>query len=122
MKFKIIFIYLLFSVSSCVVKTAVVDPRISFLDSAWGIDLKLSNVLEIVNKSGFMQVQVVGFNVSPTYQKFQYRIRWYDKNGLEVPSVINRWVDVPAFGNSPFNFQAIAPNEDSINFQILIRK
>jgi len=103
-------------------KQTVIDKRVSFIDEAWNSHLRLTNVLSIVGEDGYLRVQVTGFNDASSYQKLQYRIQWLNKSGVFITTILTRWVDFPAFQNSPFNFQEIAPSTKATSFQILIRE
>ncbi|HHZ70608.1 MAG TPA: DUF1425 domain-containing protein [Methylococcaceae bacterium] len=121
MKFVLPFLFC-FILLGCSMKQMVIDERVSFIDAGWNSHLRLTNVLSTVSDDGHLRVQVTGFNDGSSYQKLQYRIQWLNKSGLFIPTILTRWVDFPAFQNSPFNFQEIAPSTKATSFQILIRE
>lgn len=120
-KLKLVGIVCLFLVYGCI-RPELTDPRVTFIDSAISRTVRLTEILPVVGQDGHLTVQVTGFNDSFWHQKLQYRIQWFDQNGLEIPAILTRWVDFPAFKNSAFNFQATAPSKNATSFKILIRE
>jgi len=45
-----------------------------------------------------------------------------DNNGLLIDTVMSRWTDFPAYGNSEFGFRAVAPKAAAADFRIMIRE
>lgn len=72
-------------------------------------------------KDGFMQVQVTGENTSGSYQRLEYRIVWFDKQGFEIDSILSNWTAVPAYAHQPFTISTVSPSSKARKFRIYIR-
>jgi len=70
---------------------------------------------------GFMQVQVIGESNSNTYQRLEYRIVWFDKNGFTIDTILSNWRVVPAYAHQPFSINVVSPSTKAKTFRLYIR-
>ena len=117
---------MLFLCSVCVISgcatTQPVDSRVRIIDELLNQNISITEVLSRINKGGFLEVQVTGFNRASSYKKLEYRIEWFDTNGFEIKTILSGWTHIPAYKNSEFRFKAVAPKSSASNFRVLIRK
>ena len=96
-------------------KATIID---SFLDN----EISITQVKNLINTGGLMEVQLTGVNNTSSYKKLEYRIEWFDKNGFLIDTIMSRWTEFPAYGNSEFGFRAVAPKAAAADFRIRIRE
>lgn len=53
---------------------------------------------------------------------FQYKIKWFDKNGFEIAPESQPWQQLVMAGRSQQNVQAVAPNPSAVRFEIWVRE
>jgi uncharacterized protein YcfL len=85
-----------------------------------GIDLKDVKVFR--NDADFLQVQATGYNRAIYTKRFDYKIDWFDKNGVAVNSKASIWMPISAASKTTFSFKAVAPTKDVVDFKINTRK
>ena len=98
------------------------DPRVTFIDRGLSTHINGTNVSTSVNSGSLMEVQVVAYNKSSKYRKFQYKLDWFDESNRLVKSTHDHWRDVSADQKSEFHINAIGPNPDARSFKLKIRK
>ncbi len=52
---------------------------------------------------------------------FQYKFKFYDKDGFEVNPDGRQWAPIVIAGNEVSTVQAVAPNPSAITFKIIVR-
>ncbi len=85
-----------------------------------GIDLK--DVKVVTNDAGFMEIQVTGYNRAVYTKLFDYKVDWFDKNGLAVDAKASVWTHISAKSRTNFSFKAVAPTKDVVDFKMNTRK
>ena len=98
------------------------DSKATIIDSFLAYEISITEVKALTNKGGLMEVQLTGVNNTSSYKKLEYRIEWLDKNGFLIETVMSRWTDFPAYGNSEFGFRAVSPATAATDFRIKIRE
>ncbi len=98
------------------------DPRVTFIDRGLSADINVSEVSSSINSGSLLEVQVVGYNKSSKYRKFQYKVDWFDESSRLVRAKHDHWRDVSADQKSEFYINAIGPNPDARSFKLKIRK
>ena len=53
---------------------------------------------------------------------FQYKIKWFDKDGFEVAPESQPWRQLVMAGRSQNNVQAVAPNPSAVRYEIWVRE
>lgn len=102
--------------------SAAVDKRVSFIDPVLVTKMEGIHALTRVNDGGLLEVQVKGISKSSSYNRLEYRIEWLDADGFTVATGKKGWTKFPAFNNTEFSFQSVAPEASVRDFKILIRK
>ena len=85
-----------------------------------GIDLKDVKVFR--NEAGFMEIQVTGYNRAVYTKRFDYKVDWFDNNGIAVDSKASVWTHISAKSRTDFNFRTVAPTKDVVDFKMNTRK
>jgi hypothetical protein len=88
--------------------------------AGYGIDLKDVKVFR--NETGFMEIQVTGYNRAVYTKRFDYKVDWLDNNGIAVDSKASVWTHISAKSRTDFRFKAVAPTKDVVNFNMNTRK
>lgn len=112
---------LLFSTTGCYT-TGHSDPRVTFIDRGLSTHINVTNVSTSVNSGSLMEVQVVAYNKSSKYRKFQYKVDWFDESNRLVRAKHDHWRNVSADQKSEFYINAIGPSADARSFKLRIRK
>ena len=106
-------------ISGCADKNSyvkVVDPSIAK-------EISIEKISERVNKeSGLKELQVLGTNESSDYMKLRYRVVWFDKEGFEIKSIGENWMELPAYKNANFTIHIVAPNKEAVDYRLFINK
>ena len=53
---------------------------------------------------------------------FQYKIKWFDRDGFEVAPESQPWRQLVMAGRSQNNVQAVAPNPSAVRYEIWVRE
>jgi uncharacterized protein YcfL len=85
-----------------------------------GIDVK--QAVTRVNKDGFMELEVSGYNKSFDVRRFEYKVEWLDNSGMVIDSATNKWLQTSAAGKSPFTIKAVAPRTTAVDFRMNTRQ
>jgi len=96
--------------------------KATIIDSFLAYEISITEIKILTNKGGLMEVQLTGVNNTSSYKKLEYRIEWFDNNGFLIDTVMSRWTDFPAYGDSEFGFRAVAPKAAATDFRIKIRE
>jgi len=98
------------------------DSKVTIIDYFLASEISVTELKTLTNKGGLMEVQLTGVNNTSSYKKLEYRIEWLDKNGFLIKTVMSRWTNFPAYGNTKFGFRAVAPTTAATDFRIKIRE
>ena len=71
---------------------------------------------------GFMKTQIIGQNISDSYQKLEYKIVWLDRDGFVIKTILSKWREASADANQPFYITNISPNTKADDFRLYIRQ
>jgi uncharacterized protein YcfL len=98
------------------------DPRVTFIDRGLSADINVTDVSTSINSGSLMEVQVVAYNKSSKYRRFQYKVDWFDESSRLVRAKHDHWRNASADPKSEFYINAIGPNPDARSFKLRIRK
>ena len=98
------------------------DPRVTFIDRGLSTHINITDISTSVNSGSLLEAQVVGYNKSSKYRRFQYKVDWFDETNRLVKSTHDHWRDVSADQKSEFYINAIGPNPKARSFKLKIRK
>lgn len=102
--------------------TGHLDPSVTFIDRGLSTYFNVTEVSSSINSGSLLEVQVVGYNKSSKYRKFQYKVDWFDESNRLVRAKHDQWRDASADQKSEFYINAIGPNPDARSFKLKIRK
>lgn len=108
--------------SDSVVSNVVTRPIQQALDAVTGRGIVVADVSTSRNESGFLVVQVNGYNQSMDTKRFRYRFEWLDESGNLLETKTSVWLSFSVTGNQPFNIRAIAPRTEAVTFRMDTRK
>jgi hypothetical protein len=100
----------------------VTKPVIGAFMALAGQGIEINKAVTYVNKDGFMELDVSGYNNTITTKRFEYKVDWLDKDGIVIDSATNKWMLFSAAERNPFSIKAVAPRTDAVNFRMLTRK
>jgi len=96
--------------------------KVTIIDSFLDNEISITHVKGLINTGGLMEVQLTGVNNTSSYKKLHYRVEWLDNSGFLIDTVMSRWTDFPAYGNSEFGFRVVGPTTAATDFRIKIRE
>jgi len=97
------------------------DQIVKIVSSCGNHSISISDIKGRKKSDGFMQAQVIGLNSSDSYEKLEYRVVWFDKQGFKIESILSKWKSIPAFANQPFHINAVSPSTKAKTFRIYIK-
>lgn len=78
--------------------------------------------LKTRRQGNLMQVQATLENQWQFQLDFQYKFKWFDKDGFEISPQGQPWRQVVMAGDSQANVQAVAPNPSAVRFEIWVQE
>jgi uncharacterized protein YcfL len=99
----------------------VTRPVIRAFSALIGAGIEIRQAVTYLNKDGFMQLDVNGYNKSFDTKRFEYKVEWLDASGLVIDSAASKWLLTSAAGKSPFTIKAIAPRTGAVDFRMNTR-
>lgn len=69
-----------------------------------------------------MEISVMAQNLTGNILPVQYQVNYFDKDGHQIDTVLNRWNTVQAAEREIFYMQAVAPGQQAQDYRITIRK
>ncbi len=99
-----------------------VDSVVNVVETECGNnEISIQDVKGRKKSDGFMQVQVIGKSRSDTYQRLEYRIIWFDKQGFTIDSILSDWTVISAYAMQPFYINVTSPNTKAKTFRLYIK-
>lgn len=86
-----------------------------------GHGVEITDVKEMRNSAGLLEVNVKGYNRSYGTKKFEYFMEWLDKDGSVIESITNKWMPVSAVARSNFSFKTVATTPEAVDFRMNTR-
>jgi uncharacterized protein YcfL len=108
--------------SDTLVDNIVTRPVAHAFSALIGQGIEIRKAVTRVNKDGFLELEVSGFNESYETRRFEYKVEWLDGSGLVIDSTTSKWLQTSAMPKSPFAIKAIAPRTNAVNFRMNTRK
>jgi len=108
--------------SDTLANNIVTRPVIHAFSALIGEGLEVKQAVTRVNKDGFMELEVNGYNKSFDVRKFEYKVEWLDGSGMVIDSTTNKWLTWSAAGKSPFTIKAVAPRTTAVDFRMNTRQ
>ena len=108
--------------SDSLVDNIVTRPVAHAFSALIGESIKITQAITKRNDTGFLELQVNGYNRSYQTKRFRYRVEWLDENGLLIQSKTSVWLPMSAMGKSSFSLKAVAPTPKATNFRMDTKK
>ncbi|MBZ2189146.1 YcfL family protein [Alcanivorax sp. JB21] len=98
------------------------DQAVMRYDSV-SLDGRLA-LLEVnrADSGDLIRTQVLVHNRSAFALSYQYKFRWYDRNGFEIAPDGEPWQPRRLAGRSEERLQGVAPNPSAVRFEIWVRE
>lgn len=97
------------------------DTSINYNSVILATRLKVSNILTR-QQNDLLQVSVELHNHWDLSLDFQYKFKFYDKDGFEVSTDGRPWIPIVLTGNETSSVQALAPNPSAVSFKIFVQE
>lgn len=96
----------------------MVDDK-RFLTDA-GLDRKVRIIgLNVANTpAGLLKVNVEVENLRRSVQPFNYRVEWFDQDGMPVETATGAWIHREILGRETLNLTAVGPSPNARDFRI----
>ena len=108
--------------SDTLASNIVTRPVIHAFSAIIGEGLEVKKAVTYINKDGFMELEVTGYNKSFATRRFEYKVEWLDASGMVIDSSANKWLLSSAAGKSPFTIKAVAPRTNAVDFRMNTRR
>ena len=119
MKKWILTVAVTFLLIGCASKSSYVKV----VDNAIENKISIEKISERINtESGLKELQVMGENSTNDYIKLRYRVVWFDKDGFEIKSIGENWMELPVYKNADFTIHIVAPNKEAVDYRLFINR
>ena len=108
--------------SDTLANNIVTRPVIHAFSAIIGEGLEVKQAVTHVNKDGFMELEVSGYNRSFNPLRFEYKVEWLDRSGMVVDTTTSKWMLTSAAGKSDFAIKSVAPRKEAVDFRMNTRK
>ncbi|MDR0407552.1 MAG: DUF1425 domain-containing protein [Campylobacteraceae bacterium] len=118
---KILYLLVLLIFTGCANKS--LQPNTNYSDIVFennGIKewFVLQNVISLTRDDGFIEVEVVGKNISSSNQILTYNIDWYDQNGFMVKSILAKRKIASIESGKSITIHVVSPSDNVANYKI----
>jgi len=93
------------------------DKRV-ITDTSLNSKVNVLGVNTATTESGLMRIQVELLNRRSSVQYFNYKIEWFDLNGMLVETAGGGWLQREIMGKQTLTITAIAPNANCKDFRL----
>ncbi|MDR1460477.1 MAG: DUF1425 domain-containing protein [Campylobacteraceae bacterium] len=80
--------------------------------------LVLQNIISVVRDDGFIEVEVVGKNISSSKQILTYNVDWYDQNGFVIKSILVKRKIASIENGKSIIIHVISPSENAASYKV----
>ncbi|MDR1285205.1 MAG: DUF1425 domain-containing protein [Campylobacteraceae bacterium] len=78
----------------------------------------LQNIISVVRDDGFIEVEVVGKNISSSKQILTYNVDWYDQNGFTIKSILVKRKIASIENGKSIIIHVISPNANAASYKV----
>jgi uncharacterized protein YcfL len=96
------------------------EANINYNSLVLATRVKVSNIITR-KQNDLLQVSVDLHNHWDLSLDFQYKFKFYDKDGFEVSTDGRPWTPIVLTGNETASVQALAPNPSAVTFKIYVQ-
>lgn len=108
--------------SDSLIDNIVTRPVAHAFSALAGESIEITQAVTKRGDSGFLELQVDGYNRSYKTKRFKYRVEWLDENGFLIQSKTSVWLPMSAMGKSPFSLKVVSPTPKAVNFRMDTKK
>jgi uncharacterized protein YcfL len=108
--------------SDTLVDNYVTRPVAAAFSALVGDGIVVDKAVSKRNKSGFLEVNVLGHNNAVGTKKFRYKVEWLDASGVPIETKTSVWLPMSATARQPFAIKAVAPRVEAIDFRMDTRR
>ena len=91
-------------------------------ESFRGTSLRLMDLRSVPSEAGFIRVQATIENTSRTRERFEFRYRWIDADGMEVATGSSGWQSETIEAREQRALTGVARSTEVVSFQLFVRK
>ena len=95
----------------------ITDKRV-ITDESLGNKVSIVGVNDATTPGGFLQIQIEVLNESRSMQDFNYRIEWFDMNGMALNTPSSVWIPRQIEGKETLTITAVAPTPTAKDFRV----
>jgi uncharacterized protein YcfL len=96
------------------------ESSVNYNNTILATRVKVQNILSR-KVDNLMQVSVELHNLWDINLDFEYKFKFFDKDGFEVAADSRPWTPVLLKGNETITAQAVAPNPTAVTFKIYVQ-
>ena len=100
----------------------ITRPIVRAFSALIGEGIEIRRAVSRVNKDGFLEVEINGYNRSYDTRRFEYKFEWLDSSGMVLTTHTSKWMQTSAAGKSNFTIKAVAPRTQAVDFRMNSRK
>jgi uncharacterized protein YcfL len=104
--------------SDNIVSNFITRPIGNFFSALIGEGIEEGETIMGRNESGFLVINVKGYNRSPGTKRFKYKVEWLDANGARISNRTSVWLPMSVTGKNTFSIKAVAPTKEAVNFTL----
>lgn len=102
-------------------KTLLNDQRL-VVHSSLNRGISFEQIIDRLNNAGFTEVQLSGYNASSSIRKVEYRITWFDEQGMAIKTILSRWNKTTLVNKNPFYIHFVSPQNNISSYVIQIQE
>jgi len=95
----------------------IADKRV-ITDESLENKVNIIGVNDATTPGGLLQIQVEVLNDRSSMQEFNYRVEWFDMNGMAINTPTSVWIPRQIEGKESLTITAIAPTPTAKDFRI----
>lgn len=95
----------------------IADKRV-ITDESLANKVSIIGVNDATTPGGFLQIQIEVLNESRSMQDFNYRIEWFDMNGMAINTPSSVWIPRQIEGKETLTITAVAPTPTAKDFRV----
>jgi hypothetical protein len=99
----------------------ITKPISDLVNHLIGKGIVVNEVKMMRNPTGFLMVQVRGFNESVAKRVFEYKAEWLNDDGFTLDTITDNWMRMSVSPSSEFTFTVVATRREASDFRINTR-
>ena len=95
----------------------ITDKRV-ITDETLATKVNIIGVNDATTPGGFLQIQIEVLNESHSMQEFNYRVEWFDMNGMAINTLTSVWITRQIEEKESLTITAVAPTPTAKDFRV----